>query len=359
MAIHFSGQDWQRVREHHRQWWEGTLGRPLIVASVHGYPPDRPPPALGGSLIEAAYNPAIEAGAIVDAWDYALAGQRWLADGFPTVRPNLGPGCNTAFLGARTKVTPETVWFSPQRQLPLAEIAFRLDPDNWLFRRALAIYGAALDRWQGQVCVGTCDLTPNLDILAAFRDPEDLLCDLLEEPAQIDRLLAESGDAFAGHFEAIHRLLQPRNGGYTCWVGIHSEEPFYVLQSDLSYAIGPALFQRFVLPDLRRHCRSLSRSLYHLDGVGQLPHLDLLLGIDELDGIQWIPGAGAPPMTAWPEVYRRIRQAGKLVQIYGDLDTLRTIADQVGSADGICLITSVARGEEERFLAAAAEFGAG
>jgi len=343
MAIHFSAADWARVRATHEQWWRGTLRRPLVVTTVGGYPPDRPAPAMTRGAIEAAYDLAVPPEALVDAWDYQLAGLRWAADGFPTVRPNLGPGCNTAWLGAHTAVTPATVWFSPPRDLPPRDLRFRFDPAQPMWRRTLALYRAMLQRWQGQVCVGTCDLTPNLDILAAFREPQALLCDLLDEPEQIDRLVAESGEAFAQHFAGIHEVLQPANGGYTNWVAIHSAEPFYTLQSDFSYMIGPAMFRRFVLPDLERHCRSLARSIYHLDGPGQLPHLDLLLALPELDGIQWIPGAGAPPITAWPEVFRRIRAAGKLAQFHGSLEDLRTIAEQVGSAQGLCLINHLHR----------------
>jgi len=47
-----------------------------------------------------------------------------------------------------------------------------------------------------------------------------------------------------------------------------------------------------------------------------LPHLDQLLSIERLLGIQWIPGAGQPEASEWPEVLARIRKAGKLCQVY-------------------------------------------
>ena len=78
-------------------------------------------------------------------------------------------------------------------------------------------------------------------------------------------------------------------------------------------------------------------------GPGELPHLDALLSIPELKGIQWIPGAGQPDYTQWPEVYRKIRAAGKLIQIYvGESPQgwkgLDILADQLGSAKGIVMI---------------------
>ena len=80
-----------------------------------------------------------------------------------------------------------------------------------------------------------------------------------------------------------------------------------------------------------------------MDGPGQLPHLDLLLSIPELKGIQWIPGDGQPNITKWPEVYRKIRKAGKLVQFFAGQskygwETIDVIADQLGSAEGLLMI---------------------
>ena len=90
-------------------------------------------------------------------------------------------------------------------------------------------------------------------------------------------------------------------------------------------------------------CRKLANPFYHLDGPGELPHLDALLSIPELKGVQWIPGAGQPDYTHWPEVYRKIRAAGKLIQIYASESkhgwkALDIIADQLGSAKGIIMI---------------------
>ena len=73
-----------------------------------------------------------------------------------------------------------------------------------------------------------------------------------------------------------------------------------VHQSDFSYMIGPKMFRRFALPELKATCQRLGRSFYHLDGVGQIPHQPYLLGIEELDGMQWIPGDGKPDCSSWP-----------------------------------------------------------
>jgi 5-methyltetrahydrofolate--homocysteine methyltransferase len=109
-----------------------------------------------------------------------------------------------------------------------------------------------------------------------------------------------------------------------------------MLQCDFSYMISPRMFKRFVLPELQATCRRLPRSFYHLDGVGQIPHLDALLSIPELGGVQWVPGDGKPDCGHWPELYQKIHAAGKKTQlIVGGFPAIEAVVAQVGSPRGI------------------------
>jgi hypothetical protein len=117
------------------------------------------------------------------------------------------------------------------------------------------------------------------------------------------------------------------------------------------------MFDEFVKPELAATCRRFTNPFYHLDGVGELPHLDSLLEIEELKGIQWVPGAGERPETEWPEVYRKIRAAGKLIQIL-DWRALDTICDQLGSSKGIVVVSSAYAHEEKEVMALLKRHGA-
>jgi hypothetical protein len=103
-----------------------------------------------------------------------------------------------------------------------------------------------------------------------------------------------------------------------------------MFQSDFAYMISPKMFEKFVLPDLTRLCSAVDHGFYHLDGKGQIPHLNMLLGMERLRGIQWIPGDGQPPPEDWPEVLGRIRSAGKLCQLYVTPDGARKIIREHG-----------------------------
>jgi hypothetical protein len=80
--------------------------------------------------------------------------------------------------------------------------------------------------------------------------------------------------------------------------------------------ISPRMFERYVLPEISTCCDALDYAFYHLDGKGQIPHLDLLLSLERLRGIQWVPGDGQPQAEHWLPLLQRIRQSGKLCQVY-------------------------------------------
>ncbi len=331
MSIEFSPERWEQVKANARAWWAGELDRPLIQVILSGRDPGRPKPVVAGE------SPAAQ----IDHWDYGLSCQRFLGDAFPAVGVNFGPGVFAAFMGAIAKPDRKagTVWFQPERERPIEEIRLRYNPEAALFRRIRDIYRAGLERWQGQVLMGMTDAGGNLDIVSTFRPGERLLLDLYDQPDEVKRLTWEAHAAWWRYYEAYNAVLQPVNPGYSDWAGMYSETPSYMLQCDFCYMIGPEMFDEFVKPELQASCRRLGNAFYHLDGIGQLPHLDSLLSIPELKGVQWIPGAGQPDMAHWPQVYRKIRAAGKLIQIWGNFATLDALSEQLGSAKGICLLT--------------------
>jgi hypothetical protein len=51
-------------------------------------------------------------------------------------------------------------------------------------------------------------------------------------------------------------------------------------------------------------------AFYHLDGIGQIPHVPHLCAIPWLAGIQWIPGDGQPHAAEWPDLLNQIVSAG-------------------------------------------------
>jgi len=318
MNLDFGPERWQKVRETYRRWWAGELHRPIMASELLGRDPGRPQPKAPPLNQRTCADLTIPAEDLVDRLDWELSRRWYLGDAYPYFNMDcFGPGVMAAFLGARLDNSTGGVWFHPPREMDIRDLHFEYDPDNVWWRRVKELCAAMARRWQGQVLVGMTDLGGNLDILASFRSAEGLLFDLYDHPGEVKRLTWEAHDLWHRYFNELHAILAAGNPGYTAWCSIYSDRPYYMLQCDFSYMIGPAMFDEFVKPELQATTRRLGRAFYHLDGRGQLPHLESVLTIDGLAGVQWVPGTGAPGYEAWPDVYRRIAAAGLRTQCWG------------------------------------------
>lgn len=363
MSVDFSFDRWEEVKDTYRRWWAGDLGRPIVFATLNGRNPGRDEPELPYEDFVPFYDTSVPVEKIVDRWDYDLSCGKYLGDSFPTVGPNFGAGVAAAFLGARLRPERDggTVWFEPVEEMDIADIHFEYDADNVWLRRVKDLVAAAVDRWEGMVQIDMTDLGGNLDILSSFLPGEKLLLNLYDHPDQVQRLLWEAHELWHRYFAEINAILQPANPGYTAWPHIFCEEPTYMLQCDFCYMISPEMFDTFVRPELAATCGKLTRSFYHLDGPGQLAHLDSLLEIERLDGIQWIAGAGQPQGVHWMDVYRRIHDAGKLAQLFGvggSFDLLDQARRQIGSVDNVVYMVDGSADQERQILREIAGFAA-
>jgi hypothetical protein len=342
--IHFTSEDWARIERDWGAFWAGEMDRAMVIVETFQEPEDKTLPEAPAFVAQLPME--MSADEIVDRYEASLPYQRWYGDAFPKWWINFGPGVAAAFLGAKMGVAPDTVWFEPAEIREPADIHLHFDPDNAVLQHILNISQRAAERWNHQVCVGYTDLGGNLDILASFRTTERLLMDTMDCPDQVERLAKEITTHWLTYFENFHAVTE--NGcGHTTWAPVWSPGRTYMLQCDFSYMISPDMFRRFVVPDIQACCRRLDHSFYHLDGKGALSHLDALLEIEELHGIQWVPGDGNPSPAHWPEVLSRIRKAGKLCQVYGSAQELLKIVHEHGPKGFILHSHQTFRDEEE------------
>lgn len=348
--LNFTSDDWQRIENNTMAWWAGELDRPLVWLSAA-------PATISGQTDPSANQPRynylsnypldLPAEEVVDRHAQVLAATRFYADAFPNLWMNFGPGILAGFLGAQVNsVTDpsETVWFSPAENKSITEIDFSSDPANFWWRRVQAITAAAVERFDGCVAVGHTDLGGNLDVLASFRDTQGLLFDLLDHPEEVERLASKLTALWLHYYDEQDALIRPACRGTTCWTPIWSTGKTYMLQSDFAYMISPEMFSRFVMPDLMACCEHLDHAFYHLDGKGQIPHLDQLLSIPRLRGIQWIPGDGQPPPDQWLPLLKRIRDGGKLCQVFVSSEGARHIVKNLGGR-GFLLVIEARNGD--------------
>lgn len=335
---------WGNLRSNFGQWWQGELGRPIMITELTGYRTSRKAPELPFYPFASFYDNCVTVEQILDVWDYQLSCTRYFGDGFPSIFPNFGPGVMAAFLGSELKNGNGTVWMEHLKADNIGQIELKYDPDNYWLKRIKTLFNASVKRWNGNVLIRTTDLGGNLDVLAALRGSENLIMDLFDEPDKVNRLTWKTHDLWWKYFNEINNTAEGINPGYSSWCGIYSQEPYYMLQCDFAYMLTPKLFNEFSKPELVKTSSKLKNAFYHLDGVGQLQHLDSILEIESIKGIQWIPGAGQPDISNWADIYRKIHKAGKLIQFYASqyeknsLEILDIISDQIGSAKGLCVM---------------------
>ena len=125
-----------------------------------------------------------------------------------------------------------------------------------------------------------------------------------------------------------------------CYFSIWGPGKVSKLQSDISVMISEDNFRQFVQPFIREQAQKIDYTLYHLDGVEAIRHLDAILEIEELSAVQWTPGVGQPQGgdPKWFDLYRKILAKGKsIMPCWVELPELKPMLDAVG-AEGLNIL---------------------
>ncbi len=309
----FPDERYESLRSTYRMWWKDRLERPIVPIITTGHPSPRKPSEYPLLAFPTAWDMSISPEKFVDAYDYHLSTLRWHGDAFPffPITP-FGPGVMAAFLGCTPVGVEHTVWFMPpKKDIPIEELHFSFDENNPYFRRVVNIVEAAMEKWRGHVVVGMVDIGGVMDVLSSFRGTENLLTDLYDSPDEVLRCVKELQELWLKYFRIFNDIMAPEARGYSQWYNLYGEQPGYILQSDFSYMISPDMFDKFVGPELASTSKHICNAVYHMDGIGEIPHLDSLLKIDSIKGIQWVPGDGEPSSRNWDELLDRILVSGK------------------------------------------------
>ena len=317
MPIHFDMDRMNATFETHTKWWKGELDRPLIsITLTDAYPIEQKAPApflSQENCTQLHWTPE----QIIDAMDEELSKYEFLGDAYPNINFDVfGPGILAAMCGAKLDNSSGRVWFYMDPKLPIEDIHVHYDPENVWSKRIKDIYRAGMERWNGLVIMSMPDLGGILDVASSLLGCEELMYAFYDEPEEVHRLIGEIENAWYDAYWDLAAVLKPQRG-FTDWAKVLSREPSFIPQCDFCYMIGNPMFRSFVLDTLRKDTEILTNTMYHLDGAGQLPHLDDILALEKLNAIQWVPGAGSPESKHWIPVFQKITQAGKQFQIVG------------------------------------------
>ena len=344
--------DWDKSRKRFEAWWNGDATDRVLLqvfAPRRDVAPDAPP--------------HLEPASIHDRWlgiDYRLAEFEarmartyYGGDAFPYLDTHIGPGTMSLYLGAIPEFHTNTVWYHKCIDDIATAPVPRYDPDNRYWQFSLELARRGIERLEGRALVSYPDLIEGLDTISSLVGNEELLLYLIDAPEHVHRFQNAITDLYFQYHDRLYEIIKDETGG-SCFSAFQTWAPGRMakVQCDFSAMIGPKMYEEFVAPYLSRQCARLDYSVFHLDGPCCLQHLDILLGIKELNAIQWTPGAGQPCAgdACYIPMYRRIRAAGKSCMIRGATpDQARNLVEELGP-EGLDVCLSVSSQDEAEEL---------
>ena len=290
---------------------------------------DRPPVRFGLHNAEYEQNPMtakrswpdlkkrwFDAEFQVDSFLDSIRGRIFHGETFPVFWPNLGPNVYAAFHGAELHYGEVTSWIRHcvHDWDDLARLKF--NPENAYFRGIETLTAVALQKCANKFMVGYSDFHGSLDCVADWRDPQQLCMDIMDHPEKVYEMLQLANANFLPVFNHFDSVLKAHDQLSVTWMGIPSRGKLHIPSCDFTCMVGREIFDEFYLPSLLNEVRSMTQSIFHLDGKGMLQHLDRILEIPEINAIQWVQGVGNDlPILQWLPVIKKIQAAGKGVVV--------------------------------------------
>lgn len=365
-------EDWSQVCERFKAWWENELfDRPIIQVTaprkgVRNLPecenlgfagdPYRPEDYLSYlswviplGFARDPYHPEVTVNKFEDWCSKVFFG----GEAYPDLWINLGPGIAATYIGAeaRYREDSKSVWFETPKEWQELE-GLKFDPDNKWWQLTKNITSFVSDRSEGKFLAGITDLGGITDIAASLRGSQNLIIDMFKRPEKVKTLSSQILELWHIYYEELYKISKGETRGNSAWMGLWAPKRWYPIQCDLSAMLSPKLFKEFALPYIKEQCLRLDYTIYHLDGPGEIPHLDFLLSIPELSGIQWVPGAGNPPIDSpeWFHLYKKIQKSGKLLVLQGvSKDNVKSLLREL-NPKGLLISTYCSTEKEARNL---------
>lgn len=309
--------DWKELYQRFDAWWKfDNNDRPLMWIEADKepdmvLPEEFCPKAEKDEFENNKINPFL---ADVRMRNHA-ARTLYLAEAFPTASLDFGPGAMGAFLGSRPHFTRETVWYEAMFETPeeMENLITRFDTEY--YTKAVRYFEILSSLADGDYLVGIPDLIDSMDTVSAMLGPVKTLYALKDAPEAVMKGLEKLDDIYFAYFDRFRDITRNDDDIMTVQAFTILGKRVAKLQCDLCAMISPEMFDTFVAPSLRKYCAKLTHAMYHIDGEGEMCHVDTMLGIEGLDAFQWIPqgasvGVSYTDRKFYP-MFDKIHEAGK------------------------------------------------
>jgi hypothetical protein len=255
-------------------------------------------------------------------------------------------GCEPTF------IDEEGVWSNPMVSSVEEVTDIRLDSSNTYYRILREMNKRLASRVPADEPITFFAMEGITDIVSSLYGVEEFLMDMILKPQEVKAAMEHIKriwiDAFHDFKQIIYNNRNPESG--MGWAGIWSPGTTFPMQEDLTYMISTDMYKEFCVPHVTDLASVLDYPLYHLDGIGAIPHLDALLQIDEIKAIQWVPGAGKEPIAQWYELIEKVINKGKSIQVFAKPDEVDDLVRHVGSNRLLITVTDASVSEAQDLL---------
>lgn len=258
-----------------------------------------------------------------------MNGSLYLGEAFPTASLSFGPDTFSAYLGCGLEYMEDrfTSWAIPSIEDWDAPPSFRFDPSNEWWRHMARVLDYAAARAKGRYLISCPDTHAGGDALAAMRGQGKLCLDLIDSPDKVEWAMARLEDAVVPYFDGVFGILRKYQEETPC-MGCGMPGNSCTVQCDFIALISTAMMERFFLREMRLQTEYLDYSFFHLDGPDAIKHLDLILEMPELNGLNYVVGHGGDfGFDKQIELYQRVQAAGKIAVFGVSKDQLETVLE--------------------------------
>ena len=324
-------EDWEKTKARFAAWWHNEIvDRPPVLLTCPRPEPRwalRPIPDRQGIDPRRLY---LDSDYRIDAIENELSRTDYFGDAIPQVSRGINTVYLGQFAGAVPKFAADTVWCEPFVTDWGTTPRPKFDTELPVFQQILAVSDALIDNARGRYVPAFPDHLDVITAMSQMRGVEAFILDLVDAPEAACAYRDALTEVWKQSFDYwVERDGRAGLDGINNWATAYSPTRGGVLQCDFCAMISPEMFKWLVVPELAAEAQHLDGAMYHLDGPDALSHVDLICDIPGITVIQWVPGAGNPAPVEWPDLLRKLQDAGKALQFRCSVEELDRVCEML------------------------------
>lgn len=237
-------------------------------------------------------------------------------DAYPYYLPDLGFDVATAMLGIEIEINDVSAW-AVHSDKPLSEFRdFSFKPDNKEYLtmiKALDYYINDAKNANGDIdyIVGMIPFNTLYDGVSSLIGPDNLCMEMIDNPEEVHRVANAHFELYKQVYSVFEKQTLRYQHGSTNWLGVYSDVPWYYISDDFIVMLSDEFFQEFIMETLLKTVDFHKRTLFHLDGENAVRHLDAILSVNKLTGVQVQATPFRQSAEFWTPYLQKIQKAGK------------------------------------------------